>query len=333
MTTILYPEPCVLDTSVERTILGPDVHLLMYPNLPIAALPDADCAIADALMVMDDWLTGADLARFPRLRLVVRMAVGYDRIDRAALARRGITLCNVPDYGTTEVADTALAMLLALRRGLPLYLDTQRAAPPAPWTPIDSPVIQRVSRARLGILGLGRIGTAVALRAKAFGMRVVAYDRFQPSGVELALGIQRVADLDALFEGVDAVSLHVPLTPLTRGMVGLAQLRRTAPGAVVINTARGGVLDLDAVETLLREGHLAGAGLDVLPVEPVTEPPPLMRAYQAREPWLEGRLIITPHAAYRSPQSWDDIRRLSAETVASNLLWGIPRNVIPPEES
>ena len=183
-----------------------------------------------------------------------------------------------------------------------------------------------------GIVGLGRIGTAVALRAKALGFRVVFYDPNLPNGVELGVGVGRAATLEDLLRASDVLSVHAPLTPETRGMLGLAQLSLLPQGAVLVNTARGPIVDVDAVATLLRSGHLAGAGIDVLPVEPpVEQVPELLRAYRAREPWTEGRLIVTPHSAFFSPEAWDDIRIKSAETMRAALLGPRPQNVIPPD--
>lgn len=334
MTTILYAETLYPDQSVEREVYGPDVRVIMHDLKPISELPDAECAEADALMVLDDWVKPEDYARFPKLKVVVRMGVGYDRINRSEAAKRGIKVCNVPDYGTTEVADAAMAMMLALRRGIILYHDTQRGNPPAPWAVIPSQVVKRLNVQRLGIVGLGRIGTAVALRAKAFGMDVVCYDPHKPMGHELGVGVKRVHSLDALFDGADAISVHAPLTPETRGLVGISQLRRLNKGSVLINTARGPIVDMGALETALREDILAGVGLDVIAVEPPVEPvPALLKAYWAREKWLEGRMIVCPHSAFHSPQAWADIRRKSAETVGSTLLAGVDRNVIPPEST
>jgi len=180
--------------------------------------------------------------------------------------------------------------------------------------------LRRSSAQSFGIVGLGRIGTAVALRAKAFGFKVAFYDPHRPSGSELALGIGRARTLQALLLQADVLSIHAPLTPATKGMIGLGQLSPLPYGAVVVNTARGPILDLDALAALMREGHIAGAGLDVLPVEPPVEPvPELLRAYRADEEWLRGRLIVTPHSAFHSPEAWDDIRRKSAETMAAAL--------------
>ncbi|MBV9749324.1 MAG: C-terminal binding protein [Acetobacteraceae bacterium] len=334
MITVLYPEAMYPDDSVERQVFGESVQVLRRDVARLADLDPADCAATDGLMIFRHWLTAEDAARFPRLRAVVRMGVGYDRLDRRTLATRGVLVCNVPDYGTTEVADHAIALALALRRGLLLHHDQQRADPPAPWKAELHRLIRRTAAQRLGIVGLGRIGTAVALRAKALGFQVAFFDPNLPNGVELALGIARAPTLDALLRETDTLSVHVPLTPQTRGMIGAPELALLPPGAVVINTARGPILELDALEAALRSGHLAGAGLDVLPVEPPQDPvPSLLRAYRARAPWLLGRLIVTPHSAYLSPEAHEDIRVKSAETMRAALLTDRPQNVISPDEA
>jgi C-terminal binding protein len=170
------------------------------------------------------------------------------------------------------------------------------------------------------------------LRFKALGCQVRFFDPYLPNGIELALGLSRAASLPDLLRQADILSLHVPLTRETRGMIGAQEIEMLPNGATIVNTARGPVLDLDAIEAALRSGRLAGAGLDVLPIEPPVEPSPgLLRAYRAREPWLEGRLIITPHSAFASPEAYEDIKRKSAEAMRSVLIDNKPQNVIPPE--
>lgn len=332
--TVLYPEGMYQDDAVEQAVFDGGARVVMRRTARLSELDDADCAATDGLMIFRHHVSAADLARFPRLRAIVRMGVGYDRIDRAAAADRGVLICNVPDYGTTEVADHAVALALALRRGLLLHHAAQRRDPPAPWSVIEDPAIRRASTQTFAILGLGRIGTAVALRARAFGHRVVFFDPYRPNGTELALGIARAPSLEALLEQADTLSIHMPLTRETRGMIDRAALARLPRGAVVVNTARGPILDVDALHDALRDGQVAGAGLDVLPVEPPESGPvpALLAAYRARAPWLEGRLIITPHSAFHTPEAWADIRRKSAETMRAALLTNRPQNVIAPED-
>jgi len=332
MLTVLYPEMQYADESVEREIYGPDVRILWRDVEFLAELPDADLAEIDGVLLYRQWARADEIARCPRLRVIVRTGVGYDRIDRQAAAARNILVCNVPDYGTTEVADHAIALTLALRRGLALYHDGQRADPPAPWRAVQTPLFRRTGVQTFGVVGLGRIGTAAALRAKGLGFKVVFYDPYLPVGHELGVGLGRAASLEALLRQSDVLTIHTPQTRETVNLIGAAELALLPKGAVVINVARGGILDVDALYQALREDRIAGAGLDVLPVEPPRDPvPELLRAYRAREPWLAGRLIVTPHAAFLTPESHHDIRVKSAETMRAALMTNRPQNVITPE--
>jgi phosphoglycerate dehydrogenase-like enzyme len=330
--TVLYPEDRQIpDDRVEREIFGPEVKIICRTKTALAQLHPADCAEADGLMIMRHAVSAEDIARFPRLRAIVRMGVGYDKIDRAAAAVRNILVCNVPDYGTTEVADHAMALALSLRRGVLLYHERMRSDPPV-WGVVKNDLVRRLGVQNFGIIGLGRIGIAVALRARSFGFRVRFFDPYLPNGMELALGVGRAATLEDLLRQTDTLSIHTPLTRETLGLLGHEQLLLMPKGAVVVNTARGPIIDLDALLALLRNGHIAGAGLDVLPVEPPVEPiPEILRAYREREPGLEGRLVITPHAAWFTPQSEADTRRKSAETMRAALLTNRPQNVITPD--
>ena len=334
MLTILEPEGLYPDNVAEKAVLEGRAQMLRgAARASLAELPDELCAQADGLMTLRLAVSADQIARFPKLRVILRMGVGYDRVDRVECARRGITVANIPDYGTEEVADHAIALALGLRRGLFLHHETQRATPPAAWGVIGTPLVRRLSVQRFGILGLGRIGTAVALRAKAFGFDVVFFDPGLPNGADRALGIRRAPSLPALMAQADVLSIHAPLTRGTRDLVGQAELALLPPGAVVVNTARGPILDLDALEAGLRSGQIAGAGLDVIPVEPPVEPvPELLRAYRAREKWLEGRLVITPHSAFHTPEAWDDIRLKGIETMRDVLLLGLRTNVIMPDD-
>jgi len=331
--TVLEPESLYPDTLLEQRVMGESVRILTgQAKKSLMELPDELCAQADGLMTLRLAVPREALERFPKLKVVIRMGVGYDRVDRAYCAERGITVCNVPDYGTQEVADTAIALAVSLRRGLVLHHDAQRGAPPAPWGVLPNRIVRRFEVQRFGVLGLGRIGTAAALRAKALGFKVVFFDPHLPNGAERAIGVERAESMDALLAQSDVLSIHCPLTRGTRGLVGARELALLPKDAVVVNTARGPILDLEALEGALRSGHLAGAGLDVIPVEPPVEPiPSLLAAYRAREPWLMGRLVIMPHVAFHSPEAWDDIRLKSAETMRDVLVRGLRTNVIPPE--
>jgi C-terminal binding protein len=261
------------------------------------------------------------------------MGVGYDRLDRVALAKHNVTVCNVPDYGTEEIADHAIALTLSLRRGILLHNERQRATPPAPWIAIPTPLVARLRDSTFGVLGLGRIGTAAALRAKALGFKILFYDPYLPNGADKSLGMQRTKDIKELFSRANVLSIHCPCTRETRNMVKYDLLSLLPKGAVLVNTGRGEVMDLDAVQRCLKEDILAGAGLDVLPEEPIPEDRvhPLIQAYRNKEQWLEGRMVITCHSAFYSPESFVDIRQKSAETMRDVLLDGLSSNVITPD--
>jgi D-3-phosphoglycerate dehydrogenase/C-terminal binding protein len=284
-------------------------------RLPEEARRDADAVI--------NYSAVADLAEkpdaFPKARIVVRAGVGFDNADLKGFGARGVPVCNVPDYGTTEVADHAIALMLALRRGTATYDSALRGDPKAGWNYRAAPLVRRLKGATFGIVGLGRIGLATARRAAAFDMQVVFYDPYLATGTDLATGYARVHSLGALMAMSDVVSVHVPLSPETRGMINAAALTGAKSGLVLVNTARGPIVDLDALTDALRSGTIGGAALDVLPKEPADPDHPLIRAWRAREPWVEGRLVLTPHAAFYSPTALEDLRRKAVEVVVAYL--------------
>lgn len=262
-----------------------------------------------------------------RCRIVSQAGVGFNHIDLVACAERGIPVCNTPDYGTSEVADHAVALALALTRGIVAYNGKLQRREMG-WHAREQTTVRRLTGRTFGIAGLGRIGTAAALRAKAFNVDIAFYDPYLPAGAERAFNFRRVTSLAELFEVSDVVSVHTPLTEETTGFINADALAHAKPGCVLVNTSRGGTMDLDAVHDALRSGQLAGAGLDVLPVEPMTYEHPLIRAFEANEDWLDGRLIITPHAAFFSPEGLADMRRISTQTVVDYLNHGVTRSCV-----
>ncbi len=321
-----YPD----DALIERQTAGSDVGWSIFRERDPEKLPDAALSAADALVVWHEIkVDGALLDRAPNCRIVVRAGVGFDHIDLEAAAVRGVPVCNTPDYGTSEVADHAMALMLALKRGIVSYHQHMVASPQAGFDYKKAPLVARLRGRSFGVIGLGRIGIAAALRAKAFGMHVVAYDPAVSRGTEIAVGVERKESLGELLAASDVISIHCPLTPETRGMINGATLRQMRKGAILINTARGAIVDTDAVLAALRDGTLAGAGLDVLPVEPPRPGDALAEAYASRLDGLSGdRLIITPHAAWSSPESVADARRLSVETAMLYLREGKLRNLV-----
>lgn len=313
------------DAAVERRTAGPDADIVVHRSGE--AIPGGIAAAPHALIVYCPGVPArCGPEDLPGTQIVVRLGVGFDNIDLAGWAARGVPVCNVPDYGTSEVADHALALMLALRRGVAFYDARLKLEGDAGWDWSGAPLVGRLRGTVFGVIGMGRIGIAAATRARAFGMDVAFHDPYVPSGLEIALGARRLDSLDELFAQADVVSVHVPLTSETRGMIGAALLTRCRPGAILVNTARGPLVHLDALFEALKAGALAGAALDVLPDEPPDAAHPLLRAWGDREPWLEGRLVLTPHAAFYSPQSLTDLRSKAIETAVDFLRTGRLRN-------
>lgn len=294
------------DYQPERETAGPDVNCV-FVSEP-AEVTDTQWAEADALISVIDPVSAGEMDRLASCRILVTPKVGFDNIDLEKYGAAGIPVCNVPDYGTQDVADHAMGLLLGLMKGINRYDNRLRANPRGGWQPMDHPLALRLSAARLGIVGLGRIGTAMTLRAKAFGMDVSFYDPYKSNGSDLALGIRRLDSLEALFAENDVISLHAPLTEETRNMINDDILSCASPGLVLINAARGEIVDLDALYRALETGRVGGAGLDVLSEEPCNTENSLVDAWHNDVDWIRDRVIITPHSAFYTPQSLYDMR-------------------------
>jgi D-3-phosphoglycerate dehydrogenase/C-terminal binding protein len=282
----------------------------------------------DALMLYHSIaLTRRVIDRLTRCKVVVRCGVGYDNIDGAAARAKGIPVCNVPDYGTEEVADSAIGMALALARGIS-YLNSRLRAREGEWTFLQAAPLVRLRGQVFGIVGLGRIGTATAVRAKALGLNVQFYDPFKPDGYDKALGITRVYDFERLLAQSFILSLHCPLTPQTLNLMNRETIKQMPRGSYLVNTARGGVVDGEAVAATIASGHLGGAALDVLPTEPPSPDDPLIRAWRDPNHPAFHRVILNPHTAFYCEQGLMEMRVKGAETCRAALLGQMLRNVV-----
>ncbi|MGE5465712.1 MAG: C-terminal binding protein [Methanocella sp.] len=327
--TILFPDARTDDLAHEREVVGPDVILLNPRKATFEAIDLDAWETCDAVVVSRVPIDAKVVSHLKRARIVVRHGVGYDSVDLKACGKAGIPVCNVPDYGTTEVADTAIAMMLTFARGVAALDAALRADLSTGWSPYHNVTGRRLRGACFGVIGLGRIGTAAALRARAFGMDIAFYDPFLPNGTELAFGFRRAASLNELLGVADVVSIHTPLTTETRAMIDTAAVAAMKPGAYVINTARGPICDTAALLEGLKSGKIAAVGLDVLPKEPAaTNPDPLVEAWQANEPWIRGRMLLNPHSGFFSPASFVDLARKSIETAYFYLRDGKLQNCV-----
>lgn len=280
------PERAVFDEAgvevrLERCTSAEDV---------IEAAAGADAMIVQYAPIGDDVLGALE-----RCRGVVRYGVGVDTIDVEAATRRGVWVVNVPDYGTEEVSDHAVALLLCLLRGV-VALD--RSVRDGGWDESAARPLHRLSTRTVGVVGCGRIGAAFARKVRGLGLSVQGYD---PAGLPDELRAAGVTEtgLDELLETSDAVSLHLPLGPGTEHLIGARALERMRRGAYLINTSRGGLVDSGALLSALEAGAIAGAALDVLE----SEPPAAGDALVNHE-----RVVVTPHAAWYSEESSETLK-------------------------
>jgi D-3-phosphoglycerate dehydrogenase len=304
------------DVEIERhTLAGIDAALI------VAEKGQQDAASLAALAkehqvdgIMTNWakVPEAVIAASPKCRIVSRLGIGLDNIEVAYCTSRNIPVTNVPDYCLIEVAEHALALLLALSRKVTWYHLATKAGR---YELQAGPKLRRIEGQTLGIVGLGNIGRKLAEKANALGMRVIATSR---GGTSTATAVQ-IVSLDDLLRQSDYVSLHLPLTPATRHFIGPAQFARMKPSAYLINTARGGLIDHAALVAALNSGELAGAALDVQ--DP--EPPDLTQS-----PYNDPRVIVTPHAAFVSEESLANLRQRVSRQVALRLTGGTPENVV-----
>jgi D-3-phosphoglycerate dehydrogenase / 2-oxoglutarate reductase len=281
------------------------------PELRMAksASPDDILAVArdaDAVLVTYAKLPGELLRQLTRCKAIGRFGLGVDNIDVAAAAELGITVTYVPDYCMQEVSDHAMALLLALARKVPLSNSLVQAGR---WEMPAVVPIHRLAGRVLGLVGFGNIPRTLAPKAKAFGLRVLTHDPYVSQETLAAAGVDGVT-FDRLLELSDFVSIHAPLMPATRGLFNAEVFRRMKKGAMLINTARGPLVDEDALVAALDSGQLGGAALDVIAVEPLS-----------KDSKLIGRdnVVLTPHTAFYSVEALDELQTKCAADVARVL--------------
>jgi D-3-phosphoglycerate dehydrogenase len=277
----------------------------------------AACQDADALLVTYAKVGRKALAAMPRLKIMVRTGVGYDSLDVAAATERKVMVANVPDYCISDLAEHTLALLLAWWRRIG---ELDRQVRTEGWGRPVKPVY-RLEGKTLGILGLGRMGQAVAVRAKGFGVKLIAFDPYIPDPVFTSLGVERM-DLDGLVKASDIVTIHSLLSKETRHTLCERTLRLMKPTAVVVNTARGGLINTDDLVRAIREGWIAGAALDVVEEEPLPMDHPIRSL---------PRVLLTPHAAWYSEEAEPELRRRAAQIVVRGLRGERPASLLNPE--
>ena len=307
------PRPLIAVTDSPFPSLDPAKAALarIDPELRVAKSASADDVLAvardaDAILVTYAKLPGDLLRQLRRCKAIGRFGLGVDNIDVAAAAELGITVTYVPDYCMQEVSDHAMALLLALARKIPL---SNKLVQAGRWEVPAVVPIHRLAGRVLGLVGFGNIPRALAPKAKAFGLRVVTHDPYVSQQALAAAGVESVS-FDRLLEISDFVSIHAPLTPATRGLFNAQVFGKMKTDALLINTARGPLVDEDALVSALDSGRLGGAALDVVAVEPLP-----------RDSRLIGRdnVILTPHTAFYSVEALNELQTKCAADVARVL--------------
>ena len=269
------------------------------------------CSTAEGLLVQYSPMTERVLRELKLCRGIVRYGVGVDTIDLDAAADLGIVVSNVPDYGTEEVSDHALAFILNLVRRV---YRADSLVKRGVWDYTLMKPVPRLGELTLGIVGFGRIGGSLARKAVPLGMRIIACDPYMPPAA--IPGYVSIMTLDELLARADVVSIHCPLNPETRNLLSAGRVASMKPGAYLVNTARGGIVDEDALAESLEGGRLAGVALDVLAAEPIRPDHPLLR---------HPDFLCTPHMAWHSASAERDLKRKAAEEIARIVTGQVPR--------
>ena len=313
------------DRHIELDAVGYDNEAIFVDRF--ADVTDEQWAECDVVVSAPE-IPAEYRAKLKKCRIFITPKVGFDNIDLAAWGEMGIPVSNVPDYGTMEVADHAIALMMDLMKGTTFHTRELKSDIAGNWRPALNPFGRRLSDCTFGVLGLGRIGTAAALRAKAFGMNVVFYDPYLPNGADLAVGVTRLKSFEELLAASDVLSVHVPLSEETEKMFNAQAFAHAKPGMILINSARGPIIDLDALHEALKSNQIQAAGLDVLPVEPADPNHPLLSAWTRDEEWIAHRLLITPHSAFYTPESMRDMRAKGVHVAIEYLGGGQLQNCV-----
>lgn len=313
--------------EIERQVIGDAADVIALKATDESQLQGC-IEDADAIMLYHSLtITRKTIERLKHCKLMVRCGVGYDNIDHAFAAECNIKVANVPDYGTEEVADSAIAMTMALTRGVTRLNSVLRAGI-EPWSYTQATPLQRLRGQVFAIVGLGRIGSATAQRAKILGMDVVFYDPYKPDGYDKAMGIRRCTTFGQLLEQAYVLSLHCPLADDTHHLINADTLKHMPQNSFLVNTARGAIVDTDAIPDAVSTGHLAGAAIDVLETEPPDNSNPLLMAWRNPNHPAHHRVIITPHSAFYCEQGLAELRAKSAGACLDAVLDRPLRNVI-----
>jgi D-3-phosphoglycerate dehydrogenase len=295
------------DLNYERAVA--EKHQAVFEEYQCTTTQETCIAVKGASVIFNSFapMNEQVLGSIQRGSIVIRYGVGVDNVDLDAAKRSGITICNVPDYGATVVADHASMFILALVRRLMLFNDAVKKGQWGVKTIV--PQLPDMTDLTIGFLGFGRIAQEVAKRMAAFGSNLIANDPYADQKVADALAVELV-ETSELFKRTNVLSLHAPLIDATRHIINRETIATMPDGAIIVNTSRGSLIDESALVDALKSGKLSSAALDVFEMEPLQQDSPLFSA---------PNLLLSPHAAFYSDQSVDNLQRLAAEEADRHL--------------
>ena len=320
MTRVLVSDP-IADKGIE-ILENAGFEVIYNPNPSNDELQSYSRDISAWIVRSGTKILAEYLKDARNLQIIGRAGVGVDNIDINEATNQGIIVMNMPDGNTISAAEHTIAMMMTLSRNIQLGHVGILAGEWNRSSLIGSELQGKV----LGVVGLGRIGTAVAMRAKAFGMKVVFYDPYISNGIEKSLNIGRVHHLTDLLVESDIVTIHTPITDDTKGMVNAEFFNKMKNESSLYNTARGEIIVMDDLYHALKKRKIKWAGLDVLETEPIDYDHPLIRAWCEDEKWISGRLVITPHTAFYNKQSYEEMRKKAAEELKRIIEGNKPLN-------
>lgn len=308
------------DVSEERKILESAGYDLVERNCQTSEDVIAACRELNpmGLIVLKVPINEEVMKNAGTVKVISRYGIGLDMIDMKAAESEKIPVAYVPDYCVDEVSNHAISLMFTAERRISIF---DRNVRKGDWGMGNIPPVHRFKEKTIGLLGFGRLAQAVAGKLKGFGVRIVSYDPIVKENVMKENGVERAPSLDDLLKVSDVISIHVPLTKETRGIIGAEELRKMKKGSVLVNTSRGGIVDQKALLGSIREGHISGAGLDVFEDEPMDMSDPILK---------EERMVLTPHVSYYSEEALKQVQVDTAQAVVDILGGKMPRNLANP---
>lgn len=316
----------VSNPTIEKKIFGKDFNIVCL-NEENEELFSEEIIDADGILVWHARITDYTFKKLKKCKIIIKYGTGYDNINIEHCKKFKIPFCNTPDYGVEEVADTATALILNSIRQIKYY-DNLSKEITLGWQRGSEFKLKRTNKHKLGIIGCGRIGTAVSQRMKAFGLKIAFFDPYKPSGFEKSIGVKRFDSLEELIGFSSIITLHTPLDKNTKGLINQKLIRKFNKNTILINTSRGPIVDsLDSLMFGLENNYISFLGLDVLPEEPPSKNEKLIRTWK-NDLKISNRIIISPHSAYYSLDSWPEMREKASENLKNFLLYNKIKNRI-----